>query len=193
MDYADSDQSLVVNRVDQNLLISLRALLDLRHVTKAAERVHLSQPAMSAALRRLRRHFNDELLVRSGTGYELTPLGRRLQPLVTAAVQSLDSVWRESAVFDPVSSDRQFTITSSHYAAAVVLPGLRTQLAAQAPSVRVELQSMPRGTALSENEVLRSDLVICPLGYGLAGATRCCSTMTSCALSAPITRSHPAS
>jgi DNA-binding transcriptional LysR family regulator len=60
--------------VDLNLLVPLRALLEERSVSRAAERLHMSQPSLSASLARLRRHFNDELLLRVGNSYELTPL-----------------------------------------------------------------------------------------------------------------------
>ena len=65
--------------LDLNLLVSLNALLEEQGVTRAASRLGLSQPALSASLARLRRHFGDELLVRSGRGYELTPIGLHLR------------------------------------------------------------------------------------------------------------------
>lgn len=65
-----------VSRLDLNLLVSLDALLTERSVTRAAERLHLSQPALSASLSRLRVHFDDEILSRRGNSYELTPLPR---------------------------------------------------------------------------------------------------------------------
>lgn len=65
-------------RPDLSLLPSLEALLRERSVTKAAQRMGLSQPSLSAALARLRRHFRDPLLVRVGNAYELTPLAARL-------------------------------------------------------------------------------------------------------------------
>lgn len=63
--------------LDLNLLVALRALLEERNVTRAGQRIGLSQPAASAALARLRRHFGDDLLVRTGNAYDLTPSGPR--------------------------------------------------------------------------------------------------------------------
>ncbi|MDN8907652.1 LysR family transcriptional regulator, partial [Staphylococcus aureus] len=67
----------LLSRLDLNLLVALDALLTERSVTRAAERLHLSQPALSASLARLRNHFNDPILARRGNAYELTPLALR--------------------------------------------------------------------------------------------------------------------
>ncbi|MFF2773169.1 LysR family transcriptional regulator, partial [Streptomyces bacillaris] len=66
-----------MSRLDLNLLIALDALLTERSVTRAAERLRLSQPALSASLSRLRIHFGDPILARRGNTYELTPLALR--------------------------------------------------------------------------------------------------------------------
>ena len=65
--------------LDLNLLVSLDALLQQRSVTRAAAQMGLSQPALSASLARLRRHFGDELLTRAGNEYRLTPLAVQLR------------------------------------------------------------------------------------------------------------------
>lgn len=67
--------------IDLNLLVSLDALLRARSVTRAAAGLGLSQPTLSTALSRLRRHYDDELLTRVGNSYELTPLGSDLLSL----------------------------------------------------------------------------------------------------------------
>src|SRR3712207_9565773 len=71
--------------LDLNLVVSLNALLDQRSVTRAAQQLGLSQPALSAPLARLRRHFGDELLSRVGNSYLLTPLAAQLKPRVRLA------------------------------------------------------------------------------------------------------------
>lgn len=157
--------------LDFNLLVPLQALLELQHVTRAAERVHLSQSAMSATLGRLRRHFDDELLVRSHNRYTLTPLGRQLLPLVNAAVKGAEEALGARAGFDPQTSSRQFVVTSSAYAAGVVGPVLRPYLAVHAPAVSVQFHTMPKH-ALVERHVLESDALIGPTGYALPGLYR---------------------
>ena len=160
-----------VAALDFNLLVPLQALLELRHVTHAAEQVHVSQSAMSATLARLRRHFGDELLVRSGPGYVLTPLGQRLLPLVNEAVKAADNALTARSAFDPAASDRRFMVTASTYAAGVVGPPVWAYLAQHAPGVSVQFHAMPR-RHLGELDVLESDLVLGPLGYGLPGTHR---------------------
>jgi DNA-binding transcriptional LysR family regulator len=155
--------------LDLNLLIPLRELLEVRHVTRAAERIHLSQSAMSAALSRLRRHFHDDLLVRVGGGYELTPLGRELLPLVVEAVKATENTFNARSGFDPSTSDRHFVITASGYAACVLGPPLRAWLRARAPATSVAFHAMPRH-GLSERDILESDLLVGPLEFGFPGA-----------------------
>src|SRR3712207_9569360 len=75
--------------LDLNLLVSLDALLQERSVTRAAARMGLSQPALSASLARLRRHFDDELLSRAGNEYRLTPLAVQHKELSRIALSDV--------------------------------------------------------------------------------------------------------
>ncbi len=83
--------------LDLNLLLALDALLTERNVTRAAERLGLSQPTVSAALGRLRRHFGDELLHRIGNRYELTPLAQQLSARTTPALADVRRVFDATA------------------------------------------------------------------------------------------------
>src|ERR1700761_8184612 len=96
-----------VSGIDLNLLIALGALLEERNLTRAGERLSLSQPTMSGALARLRRHFGDELLVRSGREYQLTPLASGLLPAVRAALGQVEHTLSVPAAFDPATSRRR--------------------------------------------------------------------------------------
>ncbi|MFE1349776.1 LysR family transcriptional regulator, partial [Streptomyces sp. NPDC058757] len=106
-------------RLDLNLVVALRALLEERNVTKAGLRVGLSQPAMSAALARLRKHFDDELLSRVGSQYELTALGQVLLDRTATAYDVLERLFTSQADFDPATETREFRIVSSDYAVDV--------------------------------------------------------------------------
>jgi len=86
---------------DLNLLVALGALLEERNLTRAGERINMSQPAMSAALARLRKHFDDELMVRVGRGYELTPLAARTLPLAQQALRQAEAVLEVPPDFSP--------------------------------------------------------------------------------------------
>lgn len=160
--------TLHVASLDANLLAPLQALLELQHVSRAAERMHVSQSAMSATLARLRRHFDDELLVRSGSAYTLTPRARSLLPLVNSAVRAIESVFDARSGFDPPSSDRRFTIVASAYAAGVVNPPLRALLTETAPNVGVGFHSFPE-TPVVDRTALEYDLIIAPGEYGMPG------------------------
>jgi DNA-binding transcriptional LysR family regulator len=128
--------------LDLNLLVALNALLKERNVTRAGQRIGLSQPATSAALARLRRHFSDELLVRSGNVYELTPLGAALRAPAETACALLERLFTSRAEFDPATAGREFTLIASDYAIAVFGAGLARALHADAPGTRLVFQQV---------------------------------------------------
>ncbi|GHE73358.1 LysR family transcriptional regulator [Streptomyces capitiformicae] len=96
--------------VDLNLLVPLDALLQERSVTRAAQRLGLSQPTVSAALARLRRHFGDELLTRVGNQYELTPLAEHLASHAKRTLDSANRVFDTRPDFDPAIAEREFNL-----------------------------------------------------------------------------------
>jgi DNA-binding transcriptional LysR family regulator len=100
--------------IDLNLLVPLDALLRERHVSRAAERVAMSQPAMSRALRTLRAAFDDELLVRGPGGYRLTPRAERLQRDVAAVLPRLENLLSE-ATFNPQDAAHTFVLSGTDY------------------------------------------------------------------------------
>ena len=127
-----------LSQVDLNLLITLQALLEERHVTRAAKRCFLSQSAMSRALERLRETFHDELLIRSGRGYERTVRGERLLRELEVVLPRIDAMVRGES-FDPVQSQERFRISMTDNACVVLLPGLVRRLNAAAPRVKLEI------------------------------------------------------
>ncbi|MFJ6852471.1 LysR family transcriptional regulator [Streptomyces sp. NPDC091271] len=152
--------------VDYNLLRALQALLEERSVTRAAERLRVSQPAASAALAKLRRHFADDLLVRSGNGYERTPLAARLLERAARAVGSADHVFSLQPDFDAATSERAFTLMLSDYSIAVLGGPLSHLLAAQAPRVRLHLRQVTAEAVDSASEALgRIDAFLLPHGF----------------------------
>ncbi|MFJ8048364.1 LysR family transcriptional regulator [Streptomyces luteogriseus] len=129
-----------LSRLDLNLVVALRALLEERNVTRAGERIGLSQPAMSAALSRLRRHFDDDLLARTGNSYELTPLGVALRDRSATACDLLERVFSSQADFDPAAESREFTLLASDYGAAVFGAALARVVHHEAPGLRFTFQ-----------------------------------------------------
>jgi DNA-binding transcriptional LysR family regulator len=125
--------------IDLNLLLALDALLSERNVTRAAQRLSIGQPAMSASLGRLRRHFSDRLLVQEGRTLLATPMGEALQPLVREAVRAVHAVFDRPREFDPTVDRRTFTILASDYATLVLLRPVIARLATEAPLQRINV------------------------------------------------------
>jgi DNA-binding transcriptional LysR family regulator len=155
--------------IDLNLLIALGALLEDRNLTHAGERIGMSQPAMSGALARLRKHFGDELLVRVNRGYELSPLAQTLLPHVREALLVVERTLDVSPAFDPLGSRREFSIAISDYALTILTEPLLAVLGGRAPDVNVEFQPIPSDTDEIEKYLLRHDLLIAALGVGVPG------------------------
>ncbi|PSM45121.1 LysR family transcriptional regulator [Streptomyces dioscori] len=130
-------------RLDLNLVVALRALLEERNVTRAGERIGLSQPAMSAALARLRRHFDDELLARVGAHYELTALGQVLLDRTSTAYDLLERLFASQAHFDPAKESREFRLMASDYAVAVFGTELARVVHEEAPGIRLRFSQTP--------------------------------------------------
>ncbi|URM93741.1 LysR family transcriptional regulator [Actinomadura madurae] len=151
--------------LDLNLLVALDALLTERNVTRAGQRIGLSQPATSAALARLRRHFADDLLVRAGNTYEPTPLGAALRAPTETACALLERLFTSRAEFDPATAGREFTIIASDYAVAVFGAGLARALHAEAPGTRLVFQQFSPGIADDTGAVLSAvDGLLMPHG-----------------------------
>jgi DNA-binding transcriptional LysR family regulator len=150
--------------LDLNLLVALDALLEARSVSRAAARVNLSQPAMSAALARLRDFFGDEILVATGKRMYPTPFAELLFPQLKAWLAGVDELISNPAAFDPQSSRRTFRILGSDYVTAAVLVPLVARLAEEASGVRLDIAQVHDDAAeqLAEGSV---DLLLTPDAY----------------------------
>ncbi|MFH8658153.1 LysR family transcriptional regulator [Streptomyces afghaniensis] len=149
-----------LHRVDLNLLPLLAALLEHRSVTRAAQAVGLTQPAMSNALQRLRRTLGDELLVRVGRHYVLTERAGALVGPVNLILETATHHVLTPPTFDPATSDRIFRIAATSASALTVLPALSAALAVSAPGVRLHLEppdsamDLTRGDATADVTLL---------------------------------------
>jgi DNA-binding transcriptional LysR family regulator len=128
-------------RLDLNLLVTLEALLVEQNVTKAAARLHLSQPAVSAQLSRLRDVFGDPLLVPAQRG--MTPTAKAVE-LLGPLRQALDSVRATVAPqdFEPANAKLTVTIACTDYLQAAVVQPLVQVLRSKAPGVRVAVRNL---------------------------------------------------
>jgi DNA-binding transcriptional LysR family regulator len=152
--------------LDLNLLVSLDALLDQRSVTRAAQQLGLSQPALSASLARLRRHFGDELLARTGNEYRLTPLAAQLKPRTRLALGGVERIFTAQHDFVPADSSREFSLTGSDYSIAVFGNSLARLLATEAPKARLRLtNNTPDVVDRAEQSLLTMDAMLLPHGF----------------------------
>jgi len=124
-----------LRQFDLNLLVALDVLLEERNVTRAAERLCLSQPAMSGMLSRLRQAFGDELLVRVGRNLEPTELAASIAGQVHECVVALEDLLEESRPFDPASDSRAFRIGASDYTALFLFGPIINRLIEVAPNM----------------------------------------------------------
>ena len=147
-----------VSRVDLNLLHTLFALLEERHVTRAAKRCFLSQPAMSRALERLRESFDDELLIRVGRQYERTARGERLLRELESLLPRLE-LFLKGERFDPAHSEERFRVSMTDHACVVLLPDLVRRIASAAPKARLEVPPW-RDDRFADVEAGRLDLLL---------------------------------
>lgn len=140
-------------RVDLNLLVTLRTLLETRSVTRTAEQSGMSQPAVSRALAKLRRTFDDALLVKAGTVMRLTVRGSELLAPVQKALAGVSEVLAGRPDFDPSSTDRVFRIATTDYGATVILPRLADLMFSEAPRASLEITPVDGQTFKSLGDV----------------------------------------
>ncbi len=145
-----------LNAIDLNLLVAFEALYTEQSVTAAAQRLHVGQPAMSAALGRLRSLFADDLFVRIGREMKPTAKAEAIAPQVLAALGMIRATIVELQMFDPAQSSRAFTLATSDYFASLILPGLLQTLQEQAPNVDLRLVTVEKESfvELLENGVI---------------------------------------
>ena len=148
-----------LSNIDLNLLVYFSVLLREGNVTKAAEHLGLSQPAMSNGLRRLRKVFNDPLLVRTSNGMMPTDKAKELQPQVQAVLSQIELFVQPTIEFDPSSSKRLFRVMASDYAETTLLPRVRTRMIEEAPDTALDILT-PSDVTFQDIELGNVDLVM---------------------------------
>jgi DNA-binding transcriptional LysR family regulator len=149
-----------IRTVDLNLLLVFDAMHKHRNVTRAGEDLGLSQPAMSAALARLRTVLSDPLFVRSGAEMRPTPRADSLKDTVQQVVQIIESRVLQPSVFSPLTSTRSFTLLAPDIAEMNFLPKLLGHLAIHAPGVSIKTLAMPRHMAATALESGAAEMAI---------------------------------
>ena len=149
------------HKLDLNLLTALKALLTEKNVTRAGEAVHITQPAMSGVLARLREYFGDPLIVQVGRKMELTPLAESLVEPLTDALLRIDATITTRPEFNPLTTNRRFSVVASDYSINVLLLEVLRRVHREAPGLSVEFRT-PSESAPAELEEGEVDFIINP-------------------------------
>jgi DNA-binding transcriptional LysR family regulator len=161
---------MALGGIDLNLLLILDALLEECNVTRAATRLGMPQPTVSLALARLRRHYKDELLVRSGNGHVLTPLARSLLPSVQESMRLIGDTF--SVATGQANSDRKFTISLSDWSIVILCEKFLRRVHELAPGVNLQVGRITPEMPESDTWVHQHDLLIAPAGFYEPGGLR---------------------
>lgn len=153
---------------DLNLLVALRALLEEANVTRAGQRINVGQSSMSSALSRLRTQFGDELLVRVGRDYELTPLARLLLPQVQLTLPLIEKALGSEGEFNPSTSHETFRFMMSDFAALEVKEAI-ARVIVDAPDIQIEVQPLPVNPSDSARDLMANDFAVTVPGNGIEG------------------------
>src|SRR5215813_8420953 len=143
-----------LRRLDLNLLVTFQVLVREKSVSRAAERLFLGQPAMSAALARLRDVLQDEILVRTGRGMEPTTKALALYAQLAPPLESIRTTLFEQPAFDPATQSRTFRLGMRDWVESWLMPALVARLQQAAPRVRIAVRASDtqQGARMLENE-----------------------------------------
>lgn len=148
-----------LSRVDLNLLKYLDVLLREKNVTRAAEQLGITQPAMSNGLKRLREVFSDPILIRTSDGMTATERALELQPQVRQVLAQTEQMLTPDEVFQPRQSRRVFRIMTSDYAEATLVPHIVRRLREEAPGIVLDFLT-PSDVSYADMEQGRVDMAI---------------------------------
>ncbi len=149
-----------LNQVDLNLFIVFETIYTEQNLTRAAEILCLSQPAVSNALARLRRTFDDPLFIRSKRAMVPTPVAENIIGRIRDALLLMSSSLNEGGLFEPEKSDKTFRINMSDLIAAMILPPLEETVTGSAPGINLESYHLPRQDLIRELATGAVDFVI---------------------------------
>ena len=148
-----------LSRIDLNLLVYLDVLLREKNVTRAAEQLGITQPALSNGLRRLRDLFNDPLLVRTSEGMTPTERALELQPQVRTILSAVEQAVLPVSDFEVTKSSRVFRIMASDYAESTLLMPLLFKLRDEAPNITLDILT-PSDVTFQDLEQGKIDMAI---------------------------------
>ena len=154
IDYAN------LRKLDLNLLLALDVLIEEASVTKAAEKLNMSQSSMSYSLKRLRSLLDDPILIRTSRDMEVTPYAREVSVSIRQVLTDIQNTLLENDPFNPTTASADFRIATSDYVEATVGGDLLHNLTTHAPGIRIRISSIDRGAVLDALDDRHIDLFI---------------------------------
>ena len=178
-----------LSQVDLNLFIVFDAIYQQRNLTRAAEVLCITQPAVSNALGRLRTTLNDPLFVRTSQGMSPTPLAENIVGRVQEALQLLNTSVTEGEVFQPDQTDKVFRLSMNDLAEAMILPNLLEHLGEVAPSIGIECYQVNRNDV--ERELAAGTLDFALDGPLIADSQMCTKPLLKQRYACAVRPDHP--
>ena len=149
-----------LRQLDLNLLVALDVLITEASVTRAAEKLNMSQSAMSHSLKRLRTILQDDILIRTSREMEVTAYARQISDRVRQILSEIQSTFLEKEVFDPSTAKETFRIAASDYVESTIGTYLLQQLNTQAPGIRIRISNLDKATVMNALDNNLIDVVI---------------------------------
>ncbi len=178
-----------LSQVDLNLFVVFDAIYQQRNLTRAAEVLCITQPAVSNALGRLRTTLNDPLFVRTSQGMTPTPLSENIVGRVQEALQLLNTSVTEGEVFQPDQTDKVFRLSMNDLAESMILPNLLEHLQEVAPNIGVECYQVNRNDV--ERELAAGTLDFALDGPLIAGSQMCTKPLLRQRYACAVRKNHP--
>ncbi len=178
-----------LSQVDLNLFIVFDAIYQQRNLTRAAEVLCITQPAVSNALGRLRTTLNDPLFVRTSQGMTPTPLAENIVGRVQEALQLLNTSVTEGEIFQPAETDKVFRLSMNDLAEAMILPNLLEHLRKVAPNIGLECYQVNRNDV--ERELAAGTLDFALDGPLIAGSQMCTKPLLRQRYACAVRKGHP--
>ena len=178
-----------IRNVDLNLLVAFDALIAERSVSRAATRLHLSQPATSAVLARLRELFGDVLLLRTARGMLPTARALELSGPVKQVLAEINRLVQPQTAFDPTHAELTFTLSASDYVEYALLPALVDFIERKAPGTRLEVKAIDFN--LMDKQLESGEVDVCVTSYDNASQRLHARALYTERLVCVVRRNHP--
>ena len=164
--------SINISRLDLNLLRTFVVLMEERNVSRASDRLHITQSAASNALERIREQFNDRILERDGRSMRPTRTAEALWPKISAALSDIEAALHSHSAFNPVTVHQTYSIGIDEYSMALIGKALVSEVQRAAPNVKLSFKIADPSHYENQLTLGEADILIAPLWESLPGVSR---------------------